>query len=65
MAERSVADLVEDWQSGALLVFACALVGVVFGSIMGSLGSGPLGLAGFAIGSVLAFLAFSYLRYGR
>jgi len=65
MAERTLVTLVEEWQTGAFLVLGVALVGGVSGGVVASFVPGYWGLLGFFAGAVLAFLAFSYLRYGR
>lgn len=65
MSGKTVVDFVEEWQTGALFVLGSALVGALVGMYLGEPGSGYLGVGGFIVGSVLAFLAFSYLRYGR
>ena len=65
MAEKTIVDLVEDWQSGFFVVLGLAVVAVVVGVAVGSL-VGPSGFVpGFIAGGILAFLAYSYLRYGR
>ncbi|CQR53543.1 MULTISPECIES: hypothetical protein [Haloferax] len=66
MAERTMVEFVEEWQRGAFLLFGSALAGGVSAVFVGSLRPGtPLGLITFFVGSVLAFLAFSYLFYGE
>ena len=65
MAEKNFVEFVEEWQTGALFIVGSALVGAVLGGLVGSPGSGYLGLGGFVVGAILAFLLFSYLRYGR
>lgn len=65
MAERSIVDFIEDWQTGFFIVIGSVIAGVVSGVIAGSI----VGRAGFAVGftggAILGFLAYSYLRYGR
>jgi hypothetical protein len=66
MTEKGVVDLVEEWQTGAFLVFGCVAAAVVLGIAFARVsGSASLGVAGFFLGGVLAFLVFSYLSYGR
>ena len=50
MAEKDMVEFVEEWQRSAFLVLGPALGG---------------GVSAVFVGSVLAFLAFSYLFYGR
>lgn len=65
MADRSVADLVGEWQTGAFIVVVTVLSGVVSALVLRSL-EVPYGRAiGFVGGAALAFLAISYLLYGR
>ena len=65
MSDTSRASLVEEWQTGALLVIGSIVVGVILATVGGSV-SGQLGaIAGFILGPILGFLAFSYLLYGR
>ena len=65
MSDTSRASLVEEWQTGALLVIGSVVVGVILATIGGSV-SGQFGaISGFILGPILAFLAFSYLLYGR
>ncbi|RDZ52360.1 hypothetical protein DEQ92_10460 [Haloferax sp. Atlit-6N] len=65
MAEKSVVEFVEEWQRGAFLLLGSALVGGVSAVFVGSRTGGTMGLLAFFLGSVLAFLAFSYLFYGE
>ena len=67
MAEKSVVDLIEEWQTGFFVVLGSAIVGILSGLVVGSLvgGSGPGFVLGFIGGLILSFLAYSYLRYGR
>ncbi|MDS0293297.1 hypothetical protein [Halogeometricum luteum] len=66
MVEKGVVDLVEEWQSGAFIVFGCVAVAVVLGvSLARVFGSTALGVVGFFGGGVLSFFLFSYLSYGR
>lgn len=67
MAEQSVVDLIEEWQTGFFVILGGAIVGIVSGLIVGSLagGSGFGFVLGFIGGLLLSFLAYSYLRYGR
>jgi hypothetical protein len=65
MSEKTIVDLIEEWQTGFFLVLGAALVGFCTAVLLSSLGSPVAGLVGFAGGAILAFLAFSYLLYGR
>ena len=66
MTERTTAaELVEEWQTGAFLLLASALAGFVAASALGRGLSSDLALPGFAGGAAVAFLALSYLLYGR
>lgn len=65
MTEKTVVELVEDWQTGAVYIVGSVLVGSVLGYFLRSQGSDSLGLVGLLVGTILAFLLFSYLRYGR
>lgn len=65
VSERSIVEFVEEWQTGFFVVLASAVVGVVLGLVASS-SLGPPGFyLGFAVGVLLSFLAYSYLRYGR
>ncbi|WP_199896981.1 MULTISPECIES: hypothetical protein [Halarchaeum] len=64
MREKVVAFLAE-WQMGAILLLGSAIVGFVFGAVVGAMWSGFLGLVIFFISAILAFSLFSYLLYGR
>lgn len=64
MAERTMVDLIEDWQTGAALVLLVAIAGVASAFALPL--EPPYGpILGFLGGAVLAFLALSYLLYGR
>lgn len=65
MTEQNVMGFIEEWQTGTFLIIGSALVGAVSGSLLGSIGSGNLGLVGFLVGAILAFLSISYLLYGH
>ena len=65
MSERTTVDLIEDWQTGFFLVLGIAVVGIAVGAILGQLGEPSWFVPGFLAGGVLAFLAYSYLRFGR
>lgn len=65
MSDRSIVDLIEDWQTGFFVVVGSAVVGVLVGLGLRSV-AGPPGLViGILAGSMLGFLAYSYLRYGQ
>lgn len=65
MAERTIVNLIEDWQTGFFVILGCVLAGV----LVGLAGQSQFGVPGFAAGlfggTILAFLAYAYLRYGR
>lgn len=65
MAEKSVVELIEDWQTGAAYIIGSVLVGGALGLFLRSQGPDYLGLGGLLVGTILAFLFFSYVRYGR
>jgi membrane protein implicated in regulation of membrane protease activity len=65
MSEKSVADLVEEWQTGSFLIVASGVAALVVGVALHSLGV-PFGAAiGGVGGAVVAFLLLSFLLYGR
>lgn len=65
VAETSIVNFIEDWQTGFFVILGSAVVGIVLGIVVGSL-IGPSGfLIGFVGGGILAFLLYAYLRYGR
>lgn len=65
MSEKSTVELIEDWQTGAFFVIGSILIGVIVAVIGGSVGGLIGAVAGFLGGTGLAFLALSYLLYGR
>lgn len=65
MADKSIVDFIEEWQTGFFLVLGTAFVAFSAGILVSSVASPAAGLAGFVGGAVLAFLTFSYLLYGR
>jgi hypothetical protein len=65
MSGSSLVEFVERWQTGFFVVIGVAVVGVLSGLAVRSVAGAPGFFAGFLGGSVLAFLAYSYLRYGR
>lgn len=65
MAERTIVDFIEDWQTGALFVLVSGLVGAVLAWFLTTEGSVYLGFGGFIVGLLLTFLLLSYLVYGR
>ncbi|MEF8779774.1 MAG: hypothetical protein V5A46_03745 [Haloferacaceae archaeon] len=65
MSERGIVEFVEDWQTGFFVLLGSIAVGFV-GGLVGRANLGPPGFyLGFAVGLGIAFLAYSYLRYGR
>jgi len=65
MAEKTVVEFVEEWQTGFFLVVGTAVVAVLAAALAGSLVGQSGVVVGLVAGAVLAFLAFSYLLYGR
>lgn len=65
MAEKNVVGLIEEWQTGAVYIIGSALIGGALGLFLRSQGPDYLGLVGLLVGTILAFLLFSYLRHGR
>jgi hypothetical protein len=65
VSERSIVDLIEDWQTGFLIVVGSAVVGILVGLAGRSVAGPPGFVLGIPVGAILGFLAYSYLRYGR
>lgn len=67
MAEQSGVEFIEEWQSGAFLILLSVVVGAVLVIGLGSLlPSSPVAMLGvFLIGGIAAFVASSYIMYGR
>ncbi|MFC7113832.1 hypothetical protein ACFQH2_00935 [Natronoarchaeum sp. GCM10025703] len=65
MAEKSGVDLVEEWQTGAFLIFGSTVLGFVLGGVGAVLGGQIGGVSGFIGGAILGFLLLSYILYGR
>ena len=65
MADRTVVDLIEDWQTGFFVVVGSTVVGVLVGFALRSVAGPPGFVLGIVAGAVLGFLGYSYLRYGR
>ena len=65
MSEKTIVDLIEEWQTGFFLLLGAVFVGFCTAVLLASVSSPVGGLAGFAGGAILAFLVFSYLLYGR
>lgn len=65
MADRTIVDLIEDWQTGFFVVVGSAVVGVLVGLALRSVTGPPGFVIGIVVGAILGFLAYSYLRYGR
>ncbi|WP_459876719.1 hypothetical protein [Halorubrum gandharaense] len=67
MAEQSTVGFLEKWQTGAFLVVSSVLGGVIalygFGHVV------PIslitGVGVFVLGTIVAFVALSFLIYGR
>jgi hypothetical protein len=65
MADRTVVDLIEDWQTGFFVVVGSAVVGVLVGLALRSVVGPVCFVLSIVAGTVLGFLGDSYLRYGR
>jgi len=65
MTDRSIVDLIEDWQTGFFVVTGSTVVGILVGLALRSVAGLPGFVIGIPVGAVLGFLAYSYLRYGR
>ncbi len=68
MSAETLPELVAAWQTGAAIVIASVLTGAVGGFAVvrtGALGLFPGFVVGLLGGTLLAFLALSYLLYGR
>jgi hypothetical protein len=65
MSDKTTVEFIEEWQTGALVLFGSLFSGLVVGALFGQSVSAAAGVAGFLLGAVGAFLLFSYLRYGR
>ncbi|WP_323192686.1 hypothetical protein [Halostella sp. PRR32] len=65
MTEKNAVELVEQWQTGFFFVIGSALFGALLATLLSSIKPPVGGLIGFFGGVALAFLAFSYLSYGR
>jgi len=65
MADRSIVDLIEDWQTGFFVVLGCIVVGVLVGLALRPVAGPPGFVLGMLVGTVLGFVVYSYLRYGR
>jgi hypothetical protein len=65
MSGRSLVEFIEEWQTGFFLVIGVAVVGAVAGLAVRSVAGPPGFFAGFLGGVLVAFLAYSYLRYAR
>lgn len=65
VSDRSIVDLIEDWQTGFFVVVGSAVVGILVGLVGRSVAGPPGFVLGIPVGAILGFLAYSYLRYGR
>jgi hypothetical protein len=52
------------WQTGSLVLLASTVVGFATGTVAAQFGT-AFGFVGLVLGAVGAFLAYSYLQYGR
>lgn len=65
MTDRSIVDLIEDWQTGFFVVVGSAAVGILVGLVGRSVAGPPGFVIGIPVGTILGFLAYSFLRYGQ
>lgn len=67
MAEKSAVGLIQEWQTGALLIILSFIIGSISLIGLGSLlpTSPVVGLSVFLGGAVVAFVVLSYIIYGR
>jgi hypothetical protein len=65
MAERTLVDLIEDWQTGFFVILGCVLAGALVGIATRRVFGAPGFVVGLFGGTILAFVAYAYLRYGR
>ena len=65
MSEQTAVELFKEWQTGAFLLVGSTVVGFVVGSIGGSAVGFQTAVVGLIGGTLLAFLTFSFLLYGR
>jgi len=64
MSGQTFGEFVNEWQNGVLLLFAALVVGMIPAAIVSQFGPAVTLLA-FAVGTAGAFVAISYLLYGR
>lgn len=65
MSNKSVADLVEEWQTGSFFVISSVVIGLIVAVIAASVAGTAAGFAGFIVGAIGGFFAMSYILYGR
>jgi precorrin isomerase len=65
MTEKGLVDLVEEWQTGFFLVVGSVAVGFLAAFALGQLDVPYAVVLGLLGGTAAAFLAVSYLLYGR
>jgi len=64
MSGQTFGEFVNEWQNGVLLLFATLVVGVIPAAMVSQFGP-AVTLLTFAAGVAGAFIALSYLLYGR
>jgi len=65
MAETSTVFFLEEWQTGAALILGSAIFGIAIGTAAGSVWDSTAGVLSFLVATIAAFVALSYLAYGR
>ncbi|MBX0287140.1 hypothetical protein [Haloarcula salinisoli] len=64
MSGQTFGEFVNEWQNGALLLFATLIGGIFLAAIVSQFGPAVTLLA-FVAGTAAAFVALSYLLYGQ
>ena len=64
MSGQTFGEFVNEWQNGVLLLFAALVVGMIPAAIVSQF-EPAVPLLAFAVGTAGAFVAISYLLYGR
>lgn len=65
MAEKSVVELAENWQTGFFFLVGIGIFGLVVGATVGSVTGDTGRYLGVIGGMIFGFLLGSYLLYGR
>jgi len=64
MSGQTFGEFVNEWQNGVLLLFAALVVGAIPAAVGSQFGP-AVALLAFVAGTAAAFVALSYLLYGR